>query len=224
MPAPRINRRQASTLVLAALATPAGLVVAQTSSSVALSGVMGSKALLVVNGAPKTVAAGEVHAGVRLISVSAQEAVVEMDGKRVQLNLGGTHVNLGGNNSEGSGSRIVLTAGSGGHFITQGSINGRSVRFLVDTGATSVAMSQAEAERIGLKYKDGQLGSVSTANGQVLMYRIKLNSVRINDVQVFDVDAAVLVAPMDMVLLGNSFLTRFQMKRENNLLTLDKKS
>jgi aspartyl protease family protein len=185
---------------------------------------MGSKALLVVNGAPKTLAVGELHAGVRLVSVSAQEAVVEVDGKRVQLNLGGTHVNLGGNSSEGSGSRIVLTAGSGGHFVTQGSINGRSVRFLVDTGATTIAMSQAEAERIGLKYKDGPLGAANTANGQVLMYRTKLNSVRINDVQVFDVDAAVLVAPMDMVLLGNSFLTRFQMKRENNLLTLDKKS
>jgi aspartyl protease family protein len=197
---------------------------AQKSASVALSGVMGTKALLVVNGTAKTLGVGEVHAGVKLLSVSAQDAVVEVEGKRVQLSLGGTHVNLGGNSSDGSGSRIVLTAGSGGHFVTQGSINGRSVRFLVDTGATSVAMSQAEAERIGLKYKDGQLGAANTANGQVLMYRIKLDSVRINDVQVFNVDAAVLVAPMDMVLLGNSFLTRFQMKRENNVLTLDKKS
>lgn len=224
MPTPRTTRRQTSALVLAALATTAGFSLAQKTASVALSGVMGGKALLVVNGTPKTLGVGDVHAGVKLVSVSAQDAVVEVDGKRVQLSLGGTHVNLGGSNSEGSGSRIVLTAGSGGHFITRGSINGKSVQFLVDTGATSVAMSQAEAERIGLKYKDGQRGLSSTANGQVMMYRTKLDSVRINDVQVFDVEAAVLVAPMDVVLLGNSFLTRFQMKRENNQLTLDKKS
>ncbi|XVJ70250.1 MAG: TIGR02281 family clan AA aspartic protease [Rhizobacter sp.] len=204
--------------------TQAGLALAQKGASVALSGVMGTKALLVVNGAPKTLGVGDVHAGVKLVSVSAQDALVEVDGKRVQLSLGGTHVNLGGNSSEGSGSRIVLTAGSGGHFVTRGSINGRSVRFMVDTGATTVAMSQAEAERIGVKYTDGQVGAANTANGQVMMYLIKLDSVRINDVQVFNVDAAVLLAPMDMVLLGNSFLTRFQMKRENNVLTLDKKS
>jgi aspartyl protease family protein len=224
MPTPRITRRRASAFVVAVLATQAELTWAQKSASVALSGVMGTKALLVVNGAPKTLGVGDVHAGVKLVSVSAQDAVVEVDGKRVQLSLGGTHVNLGGNSSEGSGSRIVLTAGSGGHFVTRGSINGKSVQFLVDTGATSVAMSQAEAERIGLKYKDGQRGVANTANGQVMIYRTTLSSVRINDVQVFDVDAAVLVTPMDVVLLGNSFLTRFQMKRENNLLTLDKKS
>jgi aspartyl protease family protein len=224
MPTPHITRRQASAIVLTALAVHAGGALAQKSASVALSGVMGSKALLVVNGSAKTLGVGEVHGGVKLVSVSAQDAVVEIDGKRVQLSLGGTHVNLGGGGGDASGSRIVLTAGTGGHFITRGTINGKSVQFLVDTGATSVAMSQAEAERIGLKYKDGQVGFSSTANGQVMMYRTKLNSVRINDVQVFDVDAAVLVAPMDVVLLGNSFLTRFQMKRENNLLTLEKKS
>jgi aspartyl protease family protein len=223
MAMPPLTRRHAA-LSIFALATGTGSVSAQKSASVALSGVMGARALLVVNGDPKTVGVGEVHAGVKLVSVSAQDAVVEMDGKRVQLSLGGTHVNLGGNSSEGSGSRIVLTAGSGGHFITQGSINGRPVRFMVDTGATTIAMSQAEAERIGLKYKTGQLTSGNTANGQVRAYLIKLDSVRINDVQVFNIDAAVLVAPMDIVLLGNSFLTRFQMKRENNLLTLDKKS
>ncbi|MFM8899382.1 MAG: TIGR02281 family clan AA aspartic protease [Burkholderiales bacterium] len=213
------------TLVNAALGLFINAACAQgAGTNVSLSGVMGDKALLVVNGAPKTLAVGGTHAGVKLLSVSTQDAVVEVNGKRLQLNLGGTHVNLGGGGSEGSGSRIVLTAGSGGHFVTQGSINGRSVRFLVDTGATSVAMSQAEAERIGLKYKDSPVGVASTANGQVSMYRVKLDSVRINDVQVFNVDAAVLVVPMDMVLLGNSFLTRFQMKRENNLLTLDKKS
>jgi aspartyl protease family protein len=197
----------------------------QTSGpSVALSGTMGDKALLVINGNPRTMGVGNSHSGVKLVSLAANEAVVEVGGKRVPLSLGGLQVNIGGADSGGNGSRIVLTAGSGGHFLTRGSINGKSVQFMVDTGATTIAMSQAEAERLGLKYKNGQQGIAGTANGNVLIYRTKLDSVRIGDVLVYDVEAAVLVAPMDMVLLGNSFLTRFQMKRENNLMTLDKKS
>ena len=64
---------------------------------------------------------------------------------------------------------------------------------------------------------------VSTANGQVVVHRAKLDVVRVGDVQVYNVDAVVFPAPMDVVLLGNSFLTRFQMKRENNQLTLDRR-
>ncbi len=220
-------RRRAAALGLAAWLGGAGTALAQANKgpSVALSGIMGDKALLVVNGSPRAVPVGGSHQGVKLVGIpSADAVVVEADGKRFQLALGGQQVSIGGEGSGGSGSRIVLTAGSGGHFVTRGSINGKSVQFMVDTGATTIAMSQAEAERLGLKYKDGPQGLGNTANGQVLIYRTRLDTVRINDVQVYDVEAAVLVAPMDMVLLGNSFLTRFQMKRENNLLTLDKKS
>jgi aspartyl protease family protein len=200
-----------------------GLLGAQTGPSIALSGVMGEKALLVVDGQVRALGVGNSFDGVKLLSVTSQDAVVEVDGRRVSLTVGGSQVRLG---SEGlsSGNRIVLTAGSGGHCVTRGTINGKSVTFMVDTGATAVAMSQAEAERIGLKYKDGVQGLANTANGRVRVYRTKINSLRINDVEVFDVDAAVLVAQMDMVLLGNSFLTRFQMKRENDQLTLEKKS
>jgi aspartyl protease family protein len=125
--------------------------------------------------------------------------------------------------SEGSGSQIVLTAGPGGHFVTGGSINGQAVRFVVDTGATYVALSQAEAERIGLPYKHGQRGLIHTANGQVPAYLTSLNVVRVGDVQVYNVDAVVMPATMDTVLLGNSFLTRFQMRRENDRMTLDRR-
>ncbi|TMH11836.1 MAG: TIGR02281 family clan AA aspartic protease, partial [Betaproteobacteria bacterium] len=101
------------------------------------------------------------------------------------------------------------------------SINGRAVQFMVDTGATMVAMGQADAERIGLNYKSGQQGLVKTANGAVPVRRVALNSVRIGDVQVYNVEAVVLPVQMDAILLGNSFLTRFQMKRENDRLTLE---
>ncbi len=191
--------------------------------TVSMSGSLGSRALLMIDGSPRTVAVGSTVQGVKLLSVSGDEAQVEVGGKRVVLRLGGAQVNLGGAASEGTGSRIVLSASSGGHFMTSGSINNRTVQFMVDTGATSIALSQAEADSIGLKYKDGPRGLSSTANGQVITYRVKLNSVRVGDVVVYDVDAVVLPAHMSHVLLGNSFLTRFQMKRENDTMTLERR-
>ncbi len=193
--------------------------------SVALAGMMGNRALLVVNGsAPKTVAAGETHQGVKLISASGDQAVIEQSGKRQTLRVGEAPVSMGSSAAaSGRGTRIVLTESSGGHFMTAGQINGRAVQFMVDTGATSIAMSMADAERAGLNYKNGVRVQIATANGAAQGFRIKLNSVRIGDVEVFDVDAVVIPQPMPYMLLGNSFLTRFQMKRDNQQMTLDKR-
>lgn len=199
-------------------ATPA------SAQSVAMTGGMGSKALLVVNGgAPKALAAGDSFQGVKVLSVTADQAVVEVGGKRQTVVLGGAPVSIGGSGGGGSGTQIVLTAGSGGHFITQGAINGKATRFMVDTGATSIAMGADEARRMGLKFEEGQAFYGSTANGVVKGYKVSLTTVRIQDVEVHNVEAAVLPQPMPHILLGNSFLTRFQMKRDNDTLTLTKR-
>ena len=200
------------------LACPAGF--AQT---VSMSGSLGDKALLMIDGAPRTVATGATVQGVKLISVTGNDAVVEIKGKRVSVVMGGAQVNIGGQASSGGGSQIVLTAGSGGHFLTAGGINGKAVRFLVDTGATSVAMGIAEAEHLGLDYRSGQRLYVSTANGNAPAYKVRLAEVRIGDVVVYDIEAMIVPTQMEFILLGNSFLTRFQMKRENETLTLSKR-
>jgi aspartyl protease family protein len=193
--------------------------------SVALQGMMGAKALLIVDGsAPTTVAAGDTLRGVKVISTSGDQAVVEIAGRRHTLRVGDAPASVGaGGGDAARGSRIVLTAGSGGHFMTQGTINGRAVQFMVDTGATSIAMGVPEAQRIGLNYKAGQLGWGSTANGSVPVWHVKLGSVRIGDVEIHDVDASVLPASMSQVLLGNSFLNRFQMKRDNDQMVLERR-
>lgn len=196
--------------------------IAASAQTVTLSGSMGDKALLIINGSPRTVATGATYQGVKVVSVASHEVIVELGGKRVPLQLGAP-INLGGIASEGTGSQIVLTAGPGGHFVTGGSINGKAVQFVVDTGATLVAMSEADADRIGLDYKKGPRGLVNTANGQVIVHRASLNVVRIGDVQVYNVEAVVVPAPMENILLGNSFLTRFQMRRENDRMTLDRR-
>lgn len=189
-----------------------------------MTGGMGSKALLVVNGgAPKALAAGETHQGVKVVSVAADQTVVEVSGKRQTVPLGGAPVSIGGGLGGAQGTSIVLTAGSGGHFVTSGAVNGRAVQFLVDTGATSVAMGADDAKRLGIAFEKGQKMYTSTANGVVPSFRVSLTSVRIQDVEVFNVDATVSPQAMPYILLGNSFLTRFQMKRENDTLTLTKR-
>lgn len=210
-----MKRPAAALLVLLA-----GMAGAQT---VSMSGRLGDKALLMIDGSPRTVAVGSTVQGVKLVGVTTEAAVVELGGKRVTVPLGGAQVNLGGAASEGGGSRIVLAAGSGGHFSAGGSINGRAVEFMVDTGASVVSMGQSDAERIGLKYREGQRGTAQTANGPVPVHRVMLTSVRIGDVQVYNVEALVIPAQMPYVLLGNSFLTRFQMKRENDVMTLERR-
>ncbi len=192
--------------------------------SVAMSGSMGSKVLLVVNGGtPKALAAGDTHQGVKVVSVSADQAVVEVGGKREKVFLGAAPVSIGGAGGGANGTQIVLSAGLGGHFIAQGSINGKSAQFMVDTGATSIAMGADEARRMGIKFEDGRAFYGNTANGVVKGYSVSLPTVRIQDVEVHNVEAAVLPQPMPNILLGNTFLTRFQMKRDNDTLTLTKR-
>lgn len=197
---------------------------AARAQSVAMTGGMGSKALLVVNGgAPKALAAGDTHQGVKVLSVSADQVAIEVAGKRQTVRLGEAPVSIGGSGGGANGTQIVLSAVSGGHFVTQGQVNGRSTRFMVDTGATSVAMGADEARRMGINFERGDRFYGNTANGPVVGYRVSLTSVRIQDVEVFNVEAAVLPQPMPHILLGNSFLTRFQMKKENDTLTLTKR-
>jgi aspartyl protease family protein len=192
--------------------------------SVALQGMLGNKALLIVDGsAPRTVAPGDTHQGVKVVSTSGDQATVEINGKRHTLRVGDAPASVGGSGGSPRGTRIVLTAGSGGHFLTQGAINGRAVQFVVDTGATMIGLGMSDAERLGLNYKSGQQGHVSTANGTVPAWRTTLSSVRIGDVEVHNVDAVVTPQSMPYILLGNSFLTRFQMKRDNDQMVLERR-
>ena len=93
---------------------------------------------------------------------------------------------------------------------------------MVDTGATNVAMGAAEAERIGIDYKKGQRGFTPPPTARSRPTASCSTAVRVGDVKVYNVDAMVMPAPMPYVLLGNSFLTRFQMRRENDRMTLEK--
>jgi aspartyl protease family protein len=189
---------------------------------------LGAKALLIVDGsAPKSVAPGETFKGVKVVSTQGDVAVVEITGKRHSLRVGDAPASVGagsaGDTGNVGGNRIVLTAGSGGHFFANGQINGRAAMMMVDTGATGIGISIADADRMGIDYKAGRPMQISTANGVIQGWRIKLASVQIGDVIVREVDAGVSSGSMPYVLLGNSYLSRFQMTRTNDQMVLDKR-
>ena len=194
--------------------------------SVSLQGMLGTRALLVIDGRePRSVAPGETQQGVKVVSTSGDQAVVEIKGRRHTLRIGDSQVSIGGSGKAtgSSSNKIVLMAGSGGHFLSQGTINGRAVQFMVDTGASAVGLSVAEAERAGVNYKAGQEVRMQTANGMVSGWLVKLASVRVGDVELHEVDAVVGLRSMPYVLLGNSFLSRFQMRRDNEQMVLERR-
>jgi len=192
--------------------------------SVTLAGSMGSKALLVIDGQPHTLAVGQSALGVTLLQLSDGQAQVQRGGSTALLRLGGAPARLTGTpTAANSVQEIVLPVGLGGHFTSGGAINGRPVQFMVDTGATLVAISQSEAERIGLDWRNAPQALTQTANGAVPVHRVSLSAVRVGEVEVANVEAVVMPAQMPYVLLGNSFLGRFQMRRDNDVLRLERR-
>jgi aspartyl protease family protein len=202
-------------LVLAAMQAAA--------ADISLIGVMPGKAavLAIDGGNPKTVKIGRTWSGVRVIEVDRQHAIVEIDGTRRRLPLGQHH--RSGGPAQTDRQNVVLAADPRGHFIIQGSVNGGGVRFLLDTGATVVALPRADAERLGIDYRKGPMGSINTANGPTTAWSIKLDAVKIGAIELHNVDAVVLESGLEMALLGMTFLNRVEMKRDGHTMTLTRR-
>ena len=208
------------TVLAATLCLPGAGAVAQ---EVGLAGVMGSKALLMVNGdEPKAVRVGETLGGVKLISVQGDQVVVEVGGKKRPLRVGQHAIGSATPGGDGAGT-ISLAADVRGHFFTTGTVNGTSVRFLVDTGATAVSIGVTDARRIGLDFNKGEKGLTNTANGQAVVSRIKLDTISIGEVTLHNVDAVILPTDIPVALLGMSFLNRMEMQRDGSTMTLKKR-
>lgn len=188
-------------------------------------GLMTGKAVVQIDGGKqRTMSVGETTPdGVKLISANSQQAVFEVNGKRQTMTMGATMMFAGGGGIPADRQRAVLAGNNQGHFVTTGSINGIGVRFLVDTGATVVSMSLDEAKRLGINYQAGQKTMTMTANGVVPSYKVKLDSVKVGDIDLTNVDGMIVPAPMGVVLLGMSFLNRTEMKRDGDQMTLTRK-
>jgi len=114
---------------------------------------------------------------------------------------------------------VVLSRNAAGHYVAPGEINGVPVLFLVDTGATRVAFSTATAARVGAER--GTAMRAQTAQGETISYATRLDSVSLGDMVAHNVGGAIVPAiPDDTVLLGMSFLSRFNLSMTGDSLRL----
>lgn len=187
--------------------------------NVALVGVFPGKAVVVIDGgSPRTLAVGQSAGGVKVVSVEQNAAVLEVGGKRNRVRVGESPVSLSGEGS--NGGQVVLSADAQGHFLANGSINSASVRFLVDTGASSVSMGPSVATKAGVNYLKGVPILSSTANGTVQAWRVNLETVTLGGMTLRNIEGVVMPQDMPVVLLGMSVLNRLEMKRDGVSMTL----
>jgi aspartyl protease family protein len=213
-----MNRRHRLAWVVAGLLISAGI----NATDVRVSGLFTDKALVQIDGGRlQTLSVGQKSAeGVTLVSVERDAATFEIGGKRVTIGMG--HASMVTNDPIREST--VLTADLQGHFYTDGQLNGRSVRLVVDTGATLISIPASEAGRLSIDYRKGQKAQMRTANGNAIGYLIKLDTVSVGGVTIYGVDAVVIEGNgLSSTLLGMSFLNRMNMKREGDIMTLTKR-
>ncbi|MDH3311421.1 MAG: TIGR02281 family clan AA aspartic protease [Gammaproteobacteria bacterium] len=207
----------------------AGVMLAMSSSlsaaeTISLQALFKDKAIIVVNGARHVLNSGEQGPdGIKLLATYTQEekAEVEIGGKREVLKLGMVSTGFAPKGK----SSVILYPGTNGHYFTEGLVNGVPVRFMVDTGATIIGISSVTAERIGIDYrKMGRPGYVNTAGGIIPTFYVKLNSVKVGEITMYNVDATVVEgsSPRE-ALLGMSFLGNLNMTRDSEKMELSER-
>ena len=187
---------------------------------ITVNGLFKGGAILVIDGKHRLMRIGEKSPeGVELIAADASTATFKYGEDQQTLGINRS-ISTQFTTPEKVEARIA--SGYGGHYITPGRINGLAVEFMVDTGATAVAMNLPTAKALGLNYRAGRQVNVNTANGVTTAYIVMLNSVRVGDVEVRNVEATVTMGDFPVeILLGNSFLSRVDMRRENGVLVLE---
>ena len=191
-------------------------------TDVSLIGTFGSTAaiLSIGGGEPKTVKVGQSFGGVKLIAVENDRATIDAEGKRSVLVRGQTYSSRG---AASGAQSVTLAVGAGGHFMADGQINGGAIRFLVDTGATTIALPASDANRLHIDYRNGRRGTTQTAGGPTPVFLVTLDTVRIGGIELQNVEAIVIEQGLPIALLGNSFLNRMEMRREGQTMTLTRR-
>lgn len=187
-------------------------------------GLFTGKAVVAINGsAPQTIAAGQTKNGVKLISANSESATFLVEGKQQTLKMGQA-ASIAGGGAPVNNSPVSLYADQAGHFFGNLSINGVSLKYVVDTGATTVALNSGDAKFAKIDYEKGERINMQTANGDVSAYLVRINTLKIGTIILNDVVATVNEGGSPpVVLLGMTALNRISMKNENSILTLSKK-
>lgn len=186
-------------------------------------GLFKNKVIVKIDGKQRVLKQGEASPeGVILVSANSDSAVLEVDGRQNSYTLGS---HIGSSFKRDEQPEVAIYKNERGMFNVIGSINNFPVNFLVDTGASHIAMNRNEARRLGIDFRQyGVRGYARTANGIVNTWQIILNKVQVGGVTLRNVKA--LVNDSDSphsVLLGMSFLGQLEMKNDGRSLKLKKK-
>ncbi len=157
--------------------------------------------------------------GAVLLESDAQHAVVRYKDETYRLTLS---EQLGGVFREPTQTSLSIAPDDHGQYRAQGTINGHSTPFLVDTGASLVAMSERTANEMNIRFADSpERASVVTAQGQVDAYLIDLDTLTLGGIKAHHVRAAVIPGnyPLE-VLLGMSFMRKVKMEQQAGVLVL----
>ena len=190
-----------------------------SAASIGVVGLFPGKAILVVDDNQPTAYSvdSDITPDIRLIAADRDSATILQNGKRSVLILG-QYVHHSAANSNPT---VTLQAGADGHFMAQCQVNqAGSVSMLVDTGASMIVIPGAQAQRLGINYKQGQQVNISTANGVSSAYQVRLDTIKLGDIILHQVDALVQEQGLPIALLGMSFLRQLSMKRENDQMVL----
>ncbi|MFW2372097.1 MAG: retropepsin-like aspartic protease family protein [Gammaproteobacteria bacterium] len=213
-------RTKSYLLILIAILMP-GLV--NAIEKIEVQALFAGKVVVMIDGTRRTLAVGDTSPeGVHVVSADSKTAVFEIDGKKNTYPLGNS-ITMSYQKRKSVKEQIFVN--SYGMYKTHGSINGQSVRFLVDTGATSVAMSEPAAKRLGIPYRlDGQPTRTSTASGVAKAWRIKLKTITVGSLKQSQIDAVVIEGnhPSE-ILLGMTFLGRLKVEKEAGVMILEQK-
>jgi len=189
-------------------------------ADVALIGVIGDRAAVIAidGGEPKTIKLGQTWSGVKLVAVEKTRATIEVDGKQRALQLGQHYRSAAASDGRQS---VTLAADPRGHFFVDAIVNDQPIRFVVDTGASVVVLSAADATRLGVDWRKGQRGNLQTANGASTGYLVKLAKIRVGGIELQNVDGVVVEQGLGSFgLLGMSFLNRLEMRRDGEKMEL----
>ena len=196
---------------------------AQTAPDIQVNALLPNQAVVTIDGQQRTLKAGKSSPeGVTLLSADSKTAVFEWQGQQLERSLSRQITSQFSERQSAGEARIAR--GRNNHYFTPGHINGQLVDFIVDTGASSIAMNHREADRLGIDWRNGRRFMAGTAGGDTPSYRITLDTVSVGDITLRNVEAAVVVADTsNEILLGMTFLSRMEMREEGNVLVLRKK-
>jgi aspartyl protease family protein len=199
------------------LATACFAPASQATTVLVMSLEQGRVQLLVNGSAVRSLRAGQTSPeGIRLISADRTKAVIEVDGRELALGLGGSTV-----------ASAELKVDRAGHFTTTAYVNGVATPAVIDTGATTVAMSSDEATRMSIRYAGVPRVLIATAGGPKTAYRVNLATVRVGDITLHNIDALVMEGgkeQLPVTLIGMNFLNAVEMRRVGDTLTLTRRN